>query len=385
MHKLAALQVLRGIAASLVVVDHSILRHVEWADYPPIVKIAAPYSGTLGVAVFFVISGFIMMHTAGDQFGKTGAALAFLRKRIMRIVPLYWAATLLEIALRLHKGGTIDPLELLASLFFIPVQVAPGDYMRPLLGVGWTLNYEMFFYCTFALALLFRRQAGLILLFSAMAGLVAVGALCKPLADTSPPHTVFTFLTDPIILLFAAGVAIGLFAETVRGRVKSRHAIPVAVVLLSAWATVFLGTGGAYPIPLAWQLGGWALCILSVALCVLEKPARANLAQRVGTQLGDISYALYLFHFFAIVAAEKIWWLLFGRDPSILFVAAAYLASVAAAYAIHHLFEVNVIRLFNPRANRPETALRKPDPNSDATPLQPAPTLQKPAHLYGRK
>jgi exopolysaccharide production protein ExoZ len=93
MRKLAALQVLRGIAASLVVVDHSILRHVEWADYPPIVKIAAPYSGTLGVAVFFVISGFIMMHTAGDQFGKTGAALAFLRKRIMRIVPLYWAAT----------------------------------------------------------------------------------------------------------------------------------------------------------------------------------------------------------------------------------------------------------------------------------------------------
>ncbi len=385
MRKLTALQVMRGIAASLVVVDHSILRHVEWADYPLIMKVAAPYSGTLGVAVFFVISGFIMMHTAGNQFGKNGASLTFLRKRIVRIVPLYWAATALEVALRLRKGGVIDPQALLASLFFIPVPVAPGDYMRPLLGVGWTLNYEMFFYCIFAATLHFRRKVGLILLFSTLAGLVAIGAMYKPLGDTSAPHTVLTFWTDPIILLFAAGVAIGLLEESLRGTASSVHSIPIAAVMLLIWATVFLWIVGSYPVPLAWQLGGWAVCILSVGLCVFEKPVQTNLAWRAGTHLGDVSYALYLFHFFAIVAAEKVWWLLLGRDPSILFVAAAYFSSVAAAYAIHHLFEVNLIRLFTPRSGCSEIALRTPDPNSNATAPQPAPTLQKPAHHYGRK
>ncbi|WP_426237953.1 acyltransferase family protein [Pararhizobium sp. DWP1-1-3] len=385
MRKLDSLQVLRGIAASLVVVDHSILRNAEWANYPAIVRVAAPYSGTLGVAIFFVISGFIMMHTAGDQFGKMGAPLTFLRKRIVRIVPLYWAATALEAALRLHKGGEIELRTLLTSLFFIPVPVAPGEYMRPLLGVGWTLNYEMFFYCIFAVCLLFKRQVGLLLLFSTLAGLVAIGAIYKPLSDTSAPHGVITFWTDPIILLFAAGAAVSLAAEALRGAVSSIHFFPIAAVILSIWAAVFLWIVGSYPIPMAWQLGGWAVCILSVGLCVLEEPVPRNLARGLGTQLGDISYALYLFHFFAIVAAEKIWWLLFGKGPSILFVAAAYFASVAAAYAIHHLFEVNVTRLFSSRSGRSETALLIPDIEAEATPPQPAQTLQKPAHLYGRK
>lgn len=385
MRKLAGLQILRGIAASLVVVDHSILRHAEWANYPPIVKVAAPCSGTLGVAVFFVISGFIMIHTAGHQFRQPGAALTFLRKRIVRIVPLYWAATALEVALRLRKGGAIDPQELLASLFFIPFPVAPGEYMRPLLGVGWTLNYEMLFYCIFAAALFFRRRVGLILLFSTLVGLVAFGSMYKPLSNTSAPYTLLTFWADPIILLFAAGVAIGLLYETMRAPAARMYSIPIATVMLSLWAAAFLWTVGSYPIPLSWQLMGWAVCIVSVALCVLEKPVRTNLAQHAGRQLGDVSYALYLFHFFAIVAAEKAWWLFFGRDNSVLFAAAAYLVSVAAAYAIHHVLEVNVTRLLTPRSGYPEEAHHAGDVNSDATPLQPVPTLQKPAHFYGRK
>lgn len=380
MRKLAALQILRGFAASLVVIDHAVLRHAEWAEYPAFVKVAAPYCGTLGVSVFFVISGFIMFHTAGQQFGEAGAAWAFLRKRIIRIVPLYWAATGLEVALLLRKGGTFGIKDLLASLLFIPLPVPAGHYMYPLLGVGWTLNYEMFFYCLFAAALLFSRPVGLPLLLLAFSALVAFGAIDKPLADTSPPHTAFAFWTDPIILLFAAGVLCGLLAETARVRVFG-SSVWIAIALLCGWAAAFVGAGGSYPIPSAWLLAGWVVCLASVALCIFEKPGHAGPARRLGVELGDISYALYLFHFFAIVAAEKVWWLLFGKSPSVFFVAFAYLVAVAAAYAIHHLFEVRVTRLLNSRAllPQPRRALMR------ATPRQASPPPPKPAHLHGRE
>lgn len=385
MSKLAGLQILRGIAASLVVVDHTVLRHAEWADYPPIADIAAPYSGTIGVGVFFVISGFIMVHTAGDQFGRPGGAASFLQKRLVRIVPLYWAATALEIGLRLHKGGSSGLGDIVASLLFIPLPVVPGDYMRPVLGVGWTLNYEMFFYLIFAISLLFRRPIGLSLLFGTLCGLVAFGAIYKPLADTSPPHTLLAFWTDPIILLFAGGVLTGLATKAAGRRISLPHPVPTAVALLAIFAAAFVGLGGTFPIPLGWLVSGWATCILAVGLCTREKPAPAGIVRRAGIELGEISYALYLFHFFAVVAAEKIWWLLFGRDASILFIPAAYLVAVAAAYAIHHLLEVGITRWLTPPSTVSGPAPESPSIGPAGRMAASQPAAPEPAQSYGRK
>ena len=96
MSKLATLQVLRGLAAITVVVDHAILRQAEWSQTSETVMRAAEYSGALAVAVFFVISGFIMLHTSACNYGAPGAVRGFLVKRLWRIVPLYWIATSLD-------------------------------------------------------------------------------------------------------------------------------------------------------------------------------------------------------------------------------------------------------------------------------------------------
>lgn len=343
MTRLATLQILRGIAASLVVVAHALARHSEWTNYPQFARVAAQYMGDLGVAIFFVISGYIIVRTSGNQFGNRGATAEFLRRRLLRIVPLYWTATLLEIASRWRKGGTIDPQHVLGSFFFIPQPVAPGDYMRPLLGVGWTLDYEMFFYIIFAVALIFGRRIGLTLLFSVLAGLVVLGAMFKPLADTGPPHTLLGFWTDPILLLFAGGVVLGLIPQTTPWR-DIGHPILASLGLLAAWMGALLVLDIAFPAPLAWQLGTWLICFVVVALCVFARPQDNSLLVKAGVSLGDMSYALYLFHFFAIVVAEKIWWYFFGENPSILFIPTAYCASVLSAYAVHQLIEANVDR-----------------------------------------
>src|ERR1700730_5914930 len=118
--------------------------------------------GSFGVDVFFVISGFIMA-----QICQTDSSHFFLR-RLVRIVPLYWALTLLIFGLAkfapwLVYRAPADWADLARSLFFVPYQNKSG-LVQPELFLGWTLNYEMFFYVNVALALLIvppRFAAGL--------------------------------------------------------------------------------------------------------------------------------------------------------------------------------------------------------------------------------
>src|SRR5258707_7751185 len=83
----------------------------------------------------------------------------------------------------------------------------PGD-LRPILGQGWTLNYEMYFYAAFAVAILWPRRLGVGILTAAFLALAWLG---RDL-DTSTPK-LFTW-TDGIILEFILGIYLGLLFQT---------------------------------------------------------------------------------------------------------------------------------------------------------------------------
>ena len=85
--------------------------------------------------------------------------------------------------------------------------------------------------------------------------------------------------------------------------------------------------------------------MLAVGFCIFGRQSLDSGLAGAASLLGDMSYSLYLFHFFSIVAVEKVWWLLFGKEYSPFFVPVAYIGSVAAAYAIYHLIELNFVRL----------------------------------------
>ena len=90
--KLNSIQYLRALAALTVVVAHA------W-DHPlPATPWPAAAMGEFGVALFFVISGYIMVAITGE--GRFSAA-QFLKRRAIRIVPLYWMATTLAALLAL--------------------------------------------------------------------------------------------------------------------------------------------------------------------------------------------------------------------------------------------------------------------------------------------
>ena len=372
MKKLAAIQILRAVAALLVVVSHAILRQAEWAPTDPLTSQTAIHIGLLGVWIFFIISGFIMSYTYYDNFAFPGVTGHFIASRIIRIVPIYWLATALEVALRLRHGAGLDVHKLICSLFFIPVAVEPGPMaaMRPTLGVGWTLNYEMTFYAAFASVLLLSRRKGLTVLIALMAGVVLTGTLFKPIADTRAPTGLITFYSDPIILLFGVGVLIGAAARWL----KSAHAVRSNTFLLIALAMflvvdvmLFAAFVGTHPVDVEWIAAFWVISAICVVLCVTVWIDDTRwLTQRL-VQVGDASYSLYLFHFFAIIAAEKLWWSSFGKSESWMFVPVSAVAAILAAIAIHYFVERPIGRrlrrfsaLFNTRRFVRPKAVRMP-------------------------
>lgn len=183
--KFQSIQVLRGLAALLVVFYHAqgMQVHTQIASGPGQTTSFSGIwaNGYAGVDLFFAISGFVVVWVTRNWPGGPSGMGEFLFARIARIYPLWWVAALLATAhyafshadaqqwrAQLQAGETGEYL--LKSFLLIP----QDDY--PVLSLGWTLVHEMYFYAVFALVLLVR-QLGLTLLLSIWAGIIVVLAV----------------------------------------------------------------------------------------------------------------------------------------------------------------------------------------------------------------
>ena len=195
-------QVLRCVAAGLVVTTHATFYAGERLGAGDVLW----DGGVKGVDIFFVISGFVMMLAARRLGDAPDAWWRFLVQRVVRVGPLYWIATtaklaVLMLASRYVLHAAIDWTSVAKSYLFLPSRNVDGR-IEPLLGVGWTLTYEMFFYALFTLALWLR--AGLL---TAMAPALLGLALSSTLR---PPHfSPWLVYCDPIILEFLFGMVVG--------------------------------------------------------------------------------------------------------------------------------------------------------------------------------
>ena len=294
MSRLIPIQVLRAIAALAVAVLHAqyeagLLAEAGGATFRP--SRLLPWEA--GVDVFFVISGFVMVFASRRLFAEPGARAVFLIRRIARVVPLYWLTTSVYLALALAApalvNGTPTPGYVLASYLFVPA-ARPDGTVQPLYSLGWTLDYEMFFYLLFAIALSLRARAAV------MAVLVALGLLVAMVGVVNSPVPL-AFWGDPIVLEFGVGMLLGL------ARIEG--------VVLGATARVVLGLIGVGLFGLVAQVDPHLPRVMAfgvpagflVAACGLgraHKLAEESWPVRAGTILGDSSYALYLIHPFVI-------------------------------------------------------------------------------------
>ena len=303
--KLPHVQLLRAFAALCVVAFHAQNdASVVAARLGRAFTRSEAFPWLAGVDIFFVISGFIMVYASARLFGAAQGPRIFLAHRIARIVPLYWATTMLYLVVVLLAPALLNseylaPGFVISSFLFIPA-ARPDGLVQPLYSLGWTLNYEMFFYALFAIAIAFPRRLGVPALVAALILLVLLGKALAPLPQP------LAFWSDPIILEFAFGVALG-WVSAKGGWINRPARLGLAIVGLALFALDLAQPREllALPRPLAYGLPA-AFLVAAAALASPERRSSENLLIRWGVNLGDASYALYLLHPFIIRALREL-------------------------------------------------------------------------------
>ena len=153
--RLNLLQVYRGIGAILVVLFHINQMSVERLNQVTFFNLFQ--AGWSGVDYFFVLSGFIMVYVHRSAIGKPDQLKSFLVKRTVRIYPIYWIITLIVLAFFLVVPGFANNKDLSIQHILVSLLLLPQND-KPILDVGWTLIYELFFYLLFSIAIWFKPK-----------------------------------------------------------------------------------------------------------------------------------------------------------------------------------------------------------------------------------
>ena len=376
-------QVLRAVAASMVVFSHSqaAVAGLERARHGSFVRFALlPWGGS--VDLFFVISGFIMVYASQRLFAAPGGSVEFLRRRLVRVAPLYWVCTSAYLAIILVAHAKGDPKTfglpaIAASYMFLPFRslgVHAGTF--PLFDLGWTLNYEMFFYVIFALVMGLRRRPAVAAVLAALVALTVLGVV------TRPSDAALQFWTQPIVLDFGLGVVVAnLRCSGVRWPTALRWGLALLGVVAFSLDPLKLFSG---PIGTTASNGlarvltsGLPVAVVLAAIVLGRDVAWAPLAPLVA--LGNASYSLYLMHPFVLIVVEKVairTGLVAQVGPWPI-AALALMLSIAAAFASFHLLEEPLTRFAlrltrRPDRSDPTSVVASPPPPFPA-PLEAAP------------
>ena len=296
------LQVLRAAAAYLVVLYHFLVQQHD--VFPEAAQIGL---GAAGVDIFFVISGFIMVATTA---GKAVTPLQFLSNRVARLFPVYGVVTLVIVLLftvGFKPVGVFDVRSsyVIQSLLFIPF--SRGGFVEPLVSVGWTLNYEMFFYVVFAALIAVRSER--VRLLGLVIVLCGLGA-CR-LGDPEGLYAVF--YTRPIVVEFALGAILGHLHVRLAKAPAGRHARGAGYALLIAGVLVLLASEvvaqrlalnielAPFLRPMTWGVGG---CLIVAGALMLERGGLVC-SNRFLIEQGNASYSIYLIHSLVLHASAK--------------------------------------------------------------------------------
>lgn len=294
------------------------------------------------------------MTTKWNYFNSPQAGRRFIIDRLERIAPLYWIATGIVVGIALLApqltSVTVNVRRVLSSLLFFP------DEEFPLLKVGWTLNYEIYFYLVFSLFLLSSRRLFFVVgpIFAALS--ISAGYILGPKFLDSTGY-LFRLVTDPLLIEFALGCTIGVAYKRGMWLPYSRLFIVFSCALIISTA--------ALSFPKSQRLIYWglpsALILFSVLSWARQSQFEANSTlSKTGARLGDSSYSLYLFHPIIMPAIGQLW-KLGGLDRHFnvsIYVVFAVLTCLILGHSIHTILEVPLIRAMKAWRRR---ASHKPD------------------------
>lgn len=341
--QLLSIQILRAVAACLVVLWHLELVRNGFADNhlprPP----QWLQFGYAGVELFFIISGYIIMHITDT---RVFSFRQFAVKRFFRIYPIYAAFTLIPLMAlvaspSLRKAGGASFSEMLASFAIFP------QLQAPLLQPGWSLEHEIIFYLIVAVLLTLNSRK---LIAPLLLGLAAIGVVAHGILPESGRADIWDW---HIFSPFNFGFAVGALIHQCRDRIGVlgvKLPLVIGVALVCACAVVI----APYRVGAVWAANGMYLVIEAIGftaafalvfMAVLNYERAGKLNPRSPAvafmvKVGDASYVLYLWNYVFLVVLWKV--LMSAKLSEYLLLPAmiaAFVASVGGALALHAWIE----------------------------------------------
>lgn len=306
--KIISIQFLRAIASLLVLQIHL---------FPYFSAINKFFCGSIGVDIFFVISGYIIAESV-VRLPPAKPAATFLINRFSRVAPYYYLLTIIAAILIFFFTGRVETARLIESFLFVP-----DKRFDPILYLGWSLIHEMFFYLFVSLMLFTFPTIKIITIAICFFCLIS---LCSLLPS---PAYILTFFGANINYTFLFGLFIFVYKDKVLSFFANKISLVSACLLLVIIALfttdfpisaehILFANGNLYkrdyiylyvynysmylPRIFAW---GIPSAFLFISFYAQEKYFK-KWSNSLMVSIGDASYSLYLVQGFLVLMLVKI-------------------------------------------------------------------------------
>lgn len=323
-------QLLRAWSAYMVVGYHT-MEFIDWNGTGSWIPDTDMGSGI--ITIFFAISGFLMVQITPQNETFSW----FMAKRAARIVPLYWLSlTGVLVATAIipwaFSSANLNLPSIVSAYAFLPYPDINGNLL-PILGVGWTLNYEVLFYILFGLSMMLPRNWQMPGLF-AMMGAIMIGARV-----IGGDGVYGRFYGDTVMFDFAAGALLAHFVnwKPVTAFIKRTSMLSFALVAGILWFLIEFTV--PYSVPTQWRY--WIPAMMIMFAAVGQDLHRKPTPKSFLTYLGDAGYSTYLLHLFILMVVGPLWFRFLGTDliASIMLLPAMLAIAVAVSVVSYELFE----------------------------------------------
>ncbi len=279
---LPCIQLIRFIAAIGVMMSH-----VGFGD-----SYLTGIGFSAGVNLFFCISGFLMMYTT-----QNGVQENFIKKRLIRLLPLYWTLTVLTFAASKIIDGIassdISFVELVKSMLCIPYSrggLKTDLVIRPIVGPAWTMGYDVWFLPIFALSMKLSHKWRGAISSAVCIVIVIIGSI-------APDNPIFHFMGRHYWINYVMGILVFYIWKWAENKTEWRKKYLVLWAAISLAGFLFLYIGKK---PLDINILVSFVIIVTFLFCFGKKEMPKWILW-----FGKISFSFYLTHYYVILIMGK--------------------------------------------------------------------------------
>lgn len=278
------IEVSRGIAALLVVIYH-ISRHYRsnFGEFPfgNFTEI-----GHIGVDFFFVLSGFIIFYVHKKDLNEPQMLMPYVKKRVTRIFPLFWIVFFSTLALvPFVESQTFPNTANIIWQFFL----LPSGMGGLVVGVSWTLQFELLFYVCFGILIL-NKKIGILVLSLWCSAILWV----QFIQDNTVVSPFLRFIFSAYVYQFILGALAAYLTTKIQPTRQSLFVFSGTIIILLMYILErFYGVDGHEGLSKIIYGVGFACLIIGLVLyerIFVFKPWRVFLV------MGKSSYSIYLTH-----------------------------------------------------------------------------------------